>query len=136
MAKDERGNLIMSNYKDYTYLLVRVLIGVLFLITGVTKALNITGTAGFFGSLGIPGATFFAWLVMLVEIILGLALLVGWKVKYTVWPLVVILVIAVMLTTGWTTGINWVNLMFHLITILALLHIGSDGAGMWAIDRE
>src|SRR3989344_1401454 len=136
MAKDERGNLIMSNYKDYTYLLVRVLIGVLFLITGVTKALNITGTAGFFGSLWIPGATFFAWLVMLVEIILGLALLVGWKVKYTVWPLVVILVIAVMLTTGWTTGINWVNLMFHLITILALLHIGSDGAGMWAIDRE
>lgn len=115
-------------YADYSYYALRVLLGVLFVFSGVKKLINLDDTMGFFSSLGFPIVSFLVWLVILSEIIFGLCVLIGWKTKYTVWPLIIILFVAVIqvgiIHVNPGLGINWTNLFFHLITIAGLFHVG------------
>ncbi|MCT7373927.1 DoxX family protein [Chelativorans salis] len=65
-----------------TLLLIgRILIAVIFIFSGFGKLTNIGGTAGYFGSLGLPVPTLTAWVVALVELLGGLAVLVGFKTR-------------------------------------------------------
>ena len=87
-------------------------------------------------NLGFPAPAFFAWLLLLSELIFGISVLVGWKVKYTVWPLVI-----VMLVATWTVVIpnmegSYVSLMFHLITAAGLVSIYLTGPGAMAVDKN
>lgn len=59
----------------------RVLMSILFIIAGYSKLTAIGGTAGFFGSIGLPMPTATAVIVGLVELLGGLAILVGFKTR-------------------------------------------------------
>ncbi|WP_163265915.1 DoxX family protein [Chelativorans alearense] len=62
-------------------LLGRILIAVIFIFAGFGKLTNIGGTAGYFGSLGLPVPVLTAWAVALVELLGGLAVLIGFKTR-------------------------------------------------------
>jgi putative oxidoreductase len=59
----------------------RVLLSILFITAGFGKLTSIAGTAGFFGSIGLPLPTVAAVVVGLVELVGGLAILVGFKTR-------------------------------------------------------
>lgn len=59
----------------------RVLLSVLFILAGFAKLTAISGTAGWFGSLGLPVPTVTAVVVGLVELLGGLAILAGYKTR-------------------------------------------------------
>jgi putative oxidoreductase len=62
----------------YGLAILRIVVGVALLVHGWSKWANgIDGVAGFFASLGIPAATFFAYVVAIVETVGGLFLIVG-----------------------------------------------------------
>ncbi len=65
----------------YGLLLLRLMVGGVFLYHGITKLQNMQGTIGFFGSLGLP--SFLAWTVALIESIGGALMVLG------VWPMAV-----------------------------------------------
>ena len=98
----------------------RVLLGLLFLVAGLIKFWAVTQgswqTPAFFASLNIPLATFFAWVVMLSEIIFGIAILAKYKLEYTVWPLIIIMVVAALTANlyGGQGGPNWTGMLMHL----------------------
>ena len=121
----------------FGHTLLRVTIGILFLIAGINK---LTGgadkVAGFLGSLGFPMTTFLAWVLILGEIIFGALVLVGYKVKYTAWPLAIILTIAAITVTIPNSGIGSTNALFHIITVAALITIALTGPGKWALTRD
>ena len=62
----------------------RLLLAFMFIYAGFGKLTNITGTAGWFGSLGFPVPTLVAILVGLLELVGGLAVLVGFKTRVAV----------------------------------------------------
>lgn len=62
-------------------LAARVLLSILFIVAGYGKLTAIGGTAGFFGSIGLPMPTATAVIVGLVELGGGLAVLVGFKTR-------------------------------------------------------
>ncbi|ODT29707.1 MAG: hypothetical protein ABS35_08000 [Kaistia sp. SCN 65-12] len=62
-------------------LAARVLLSILFIVAGYGKLTAIGGTAGFFGSIGLPMPTATAVIVGLVELVGGLAVLVGFKTR-------------------------------------------------------
>lgn len=95
-----------------------VLIGLVFLSAGLLKLFSSTpsGVGGYFLSLGIPAALFFAWVVLLSEIIFGLCVLGGFKLKYTVWPLVLIMLVA-----GFVANWGAWNVLFMHLVIAANL---------------
>lgn len=59
----------------------RILLSILFILAGFGKLTAIGGTAGFFGSLGLPVPTVTAVVVGLVEFLGGLSILVGFKTR-------------------------------------------------------
>ena len=64
---------------DLALLIVRIVVGLVFFMHGWQKffMIGIEGVGGFFGSLGIPAAGLMAVLIALLELLGGLALILG-----------------------------------------------------------
>ena len=69
----------MSN--SLILLIGRILLSVMFIMSGLQKFGAIEGTAGYIGSVGLPAATALAWLAAIVETVAGIAVLVGFQTK-------------------------------------------------------
>lgn len=125
------------NNRDYSYFAFRVVLGLLLLAAGLYKLSDPSRPMGMLTSLGFPAPAVFAWILLLSEIIFGLSVLIGWKVKYTTWPLVVVLAVAViMVVIPNQQQLVSSNLLFHLLAITGLIHVALDGPGIWAVSRE
>ena len=74
----------------------RILLGLVMLIPGIMKlfVLGPTAVTAMLAGFSIPAAGFLAWILILSEIVFGTAILANWKLKYTVWPPIIILVVA------------------------------------------
>lgn len=92
----------------YGVLALRVTTGVLFLIHGLIKLFVFTpaGTAGYFESIGLPGAL--GYLTLIAEIVGGLALILGIKARIVSAALVPLLLGAAVFGHG-AAGFNWSN---------------------------
>ena len=91
----------------------RILLGLLMLIPGCMKLFVIKPTAvvGMLSGIGFPAPTFFAWVLILSEIVFGIAILLKWKLQYTVWPPILIMLVAAF-TVAWG---NWPTFLMHLV---------------------
>lgn len=69
----------MSN--NLILLVGRVLLSVMFIMSGLQKFGGIEGTAGYISSVGLPAATALAWLAAIFETVVGIAILVGFQTK-------------------------------------------------------
>ncbi len=128
----------MVDYRTagYAALLLRVVTGVLFLTHDAVKIFIFTpaGTAGFFGSIGLPPDL--AYLAIAMEFVGGLALILGvWPrlVALVMVPLLVGTIVAVHGANGFLfTNANggWEYPAFWALAMVALALIG-DGA--WAL---
>lgn len=119
----------------YGAFVLRVTLGLAALSHGLTKLLVFTpsGTVAFFGSLGYPG--WLAWAVMLIEIIGGVALLVGYYARIVALVQIPILLGAVMVhfPNGWmfaSPNGGWEYPLFWAAALLALVLVGP---GVFAI---
>jgi putative oxidoreductase len=63
----------------------RILLTLLFLVAGYNKLMNVAGTAGYFGKLGLPMPDVTVWLVIAIELVGGLLILIGWKTRLVAW---------------------------------------------------
>jgi len=124
--------MIDAKSAPYGALLLRVSMGVLFLLHGLyLKAFvfGMAGTANYFGSLGLPA--WFAWLVMLYETLGGLALILGIYTRWVAIFLGIHLLFAAFLghgTHGWTftaKGGGYEYPVFWAISCFALALLGS-----------
>ena len=93
----------------------RNLLGLVMLVPGLLKLFSI-GSAGVTQMLsGIalfawaPG--FWAWILIISEIVFGIAILASWKLEYSVWPPVIIMLVAAF-TISWG---NWPTMLMHLV---------------------
>lgn len=123
--------------KMYAQTILRVLLGLLFLVPGLGKIMNPAMIISMLSDLGFPGPAFFGWVLILSEIIFGAALVVGYKVKWTVWPLVIILAVATITVHLPTLGtpMGHINVLFHLVGIAGLLVISASGPGACALSK-
>ena len=70
----------MSN--DVTLLVARVLLALMFLISGIPMLFAPGGFAGFMGSLGLPAPMLVTWIVIALKVLGGLALVVGFQTRW------------------------------------------------------
>lgn len=75
----------MSN--SFVLLLSRIMLVLLFLVSGAGMASMPGGIAGYFSSLGIPASGLVVWLVVILKIIAGLAIVFGFKTRYAAYAL-------------------------------------------------
>ncbi|NUU02954.1 DoxX family protein [Herbaspirillum robiniae] len=131
---------VTTNTKaDYAALLLRVTMGIFFLVHAGLKIFVFTpaGTVGFFASLGVPG--FLAYPVILLEVVGGIALVLGFYGRWLAIPLALDLLGAIVLVHG-PAGFfftnpkgGWEYLALWIVGLVAVFLLG-DGA--YAIKRD
>lgn len=120
-----------------TILLGRVLLAVIFLLSGFGKLTAISGTAGYFGSLGLPVPTVTAVLVGLVELLGGLAILVGFQTRAVAWVLAIFTIATGLVAhTGWADQMQMIQFLKNLAISGGFLLLASSGAGAYSIDAK
>lgn len=73
----------MNNaFTSYASLLGRFLLALMFILAGFGKLTDISGTAGYIASGGLPFPSLLAVVVGLMELLGGLALVAGWQVRW------------------------------------------------------
>lgn len=126
--------------RDPVLLAARVLLALLFVIFGWQKLTEFAGTVGYFGQIGVPLPAVAAVVAVVMEFLVGLALMVGLGTR----PLAVLLAIYT-LATGllghhyWTmTGPARLELMINFyknVSIMGgLFALYVAGAGRYSVD--
>jgi len=72
--------IIKCKCEEYGPTVLRIALGLLFLITGLGKLMAPSGIIGMLGQMSMPAPALLGWLVILSEVILGLTLIVGYEV--------------------------------------------------------
>ena len=123
---------IPSNAADYGIALLRASLGIMWIAHALLKLFVFTlpGTAQFFQSVGLPG--FLAYPVFAVELLGGIALLLGIYARQAALLLVPIMAVAtsVHIGNGWahtSTGGGWEYPVF-LISASIAVWLAGDGA--------
>ncbi len=121
----------LSKYHDVAHLLLRIGVGIIFIVAGWGKLTGIEGVQDFFGNIGIPLAGMMAWVVALVEFVGGLMVLFGAKIRIPAILLAIIMVVALLTTKlGGEFSAARLDLML-LLTSSALAILGS---GKYSVD--
>lgn len=124
-------------------LLGRILIGLLFVVAGLRKAMAIAATAGYFAKLGFPAPEAMAYVAVLIEIGGGLLLILGFKTRIIAWLLVAFIVIATGMAHrfwefadagAYTAQLN--NFMKNVAIIGGLLMLIAFGPGSASVDKR
>ena len=128
-----------SDRADIAAFILRVSAGAVFLVHGLTKlfVFSPAGTAGYFRSIGLPGAL--GYLTMALEILGGIALILGLATRY-----VSVVLAFVLLGAAWfghagngftfsNPGGGWEYPVLWAITMFALSLLG-DGA--WSLGKR
>jgi putative oxidoreductase len=117
-------------------LVLRAVVGVVFVVHGGQKlfAFGLAGTAGFLGSLGIPLPTVAAVGLIAVELLGGLALLLGAGTRAAAALLAADMLVA-MLTVHLRGGFFVPEGVEFVLTLFgACLALVGLGAGPWSVD--
>jgi len=82
-------------YNEWAPVFLRLILGIAFIAHGWSKWQNIDGVIGFFGSLGIPAS--FAYIVAFVELVGGIAILLGIFTRYAAALIAIVMAVATIL---------------------------------------
>lgn len=113
----------------------RILLSILFILAGYGKLTGIEGTAGFFGSLGLPVPTVTAVVVGLVELLGGIAVLIGFKTRIAAIVLAVFTLAATAVAhLDFSQAGNALMLQKNLAITGGFLLLAVLGAGAYSVD--
>lgn len=125
-------------YRNEGLTVLRVTLGLFFIISGFMKLFNPQSITGLLGQLGFSAAVFWGWVVLVTEIVFGILVLMGWRTEISVWPLVLILIVAIVkvyIPLLGTDSMAVISLLFHIATIASFVTLAMAGPGKFAVTR-
>jgi putative oxidoreductase len=133
---------ITTPAQDTMALIGRVLIAMLFIPAGYTKLMGFAGTVGYITSAGLPLPQVAAAIAVVVELVLGLMLLVGFKTR----PVALIMALftvatAVFFHNYWAMPAdkvmsNQMNFYKNMAIAGGMLAFAAFGAGRFSVDKK
>ncbi|MDB5893528.1 MAG: DoxX family protein [Rhodoferax sp.] len=133
---------ISTPAQDTLALVGRVLIALLFIPAGYGKLMGFAGTVSYIGSIGLPLPQVGAVIAVVVELVLGLMLLVGFKTR----PVALIMALftvatAVFFHNYWSMPAdkvmsNQMNFYKNLAIAGGMLAFAAFGAGRFSVDKK
>ena len=117
---------MVSKIKKDPLLLIRLALGIAFIVHGATKLSDIEGGMGMFSSMGLPGFVFVV--VALVELLAGLGILLNKYVKYSGYAIAVIMIGAIFLAklkAGYLGGYE-LDIAYLAMALVLAMKAGCD----------
>jgi putative oxidoreductase len=115
----------------------RVLLSLIFIISGLGKVAAPDATIGYISSVGAPFPEVAYAVALVVELGLGLALLLGFKAKFAAAGIAIFtLAAALLFHTDFSNQIQLVMFMKNFTIIGGLLLIVAYGAGGFSLDNR
>ena len=121
---------------DLGILLLRVIVGVVFVYHGWAKVSNIDGTLAFFSQIGL-GSSLLVYAAAYGEFVGGILILLGAFVRY-VSPILVIIMAVAIQTVHLSKGFNIMQggYEYALTLLVVSASLGMLGAGKYSVDSE
>jgi putative oxidoreductase len=127
----------MENAKTYLVPLGRLLMSSLFIWAGFGKLMNPGGTAQYFASYHLPAPDVLVWIVIIIELIGGLMILVGFQTRWVALVLAIFCLITafgIHLPTGDMP--NMIHFYKNLVMAGGFLYVFAHGAGALSVDNR
>ena len=122
----------MGNVLD---LLGRIFISALFLISAFNKVFNLGGSMRWMEGFGVPG--FFIYPAIVIEIILPVLVIVGYKARFAAGVLAIFcLITAFLFHFDFSNQTQLVSFLKNIGLAGGFLFIVANGTKDWAVDRE
>jgi len=126
---------MMNTFQSLAAPAGRILISLIFVMSGINKITGYAGTQGWMESMGVPGILLPA--VIAVEILGGLAVILGWHTRAAAFLLAGFsLLSAVLFHANFGDQMQMIMFMKNLALAGGFLMIVSHGAGPWSIDNR
>jgi putative oxidoreductase len=131
----------MNDQKDWAALLGRMLLAILFVISGFGKIPGFEGTAAYIASKGFPMPQVLAALAVLFELGGGIAVAIGWKTRWAAGALALfMIVITPIFHNFWGVppqeAMNQqVHFMKNVSILGGILLLFAFGPGRYSIDK-
>jgi len=131
---------LVANVKDksgYALSLLRIFLGIVFILHGWGKVTAIDGVIGMVTSFGFPAPVLFAWLAALAEFAGGILLVLGLFTRYAAFAIAVNMIVAIIkvhLSKGFFLANGGYEFVLTLLVIAVALII--NGAGMWSLEKK
>jgi putative oxidoreductase len=138
----------MNGFRDVLALIGRILLALIFVLSGIQKITNFSGTAGFMAMNGVPDVTLLLILSILVELGGGLAVVVGFQAR---WAAIVMFFFLIPVTLvfhvhGYQVAMQHnqlpmavmqkINILKNISIEGGLLMLAAFGPGRYSIDGE
>ena len=132
----------MTSLKLPLVVVARLLLAAMFILSGASKLGDIAGTAGYIASAGLPAPAFLAVAAGLLELVAGLALVVGFKARWAALALGVFTLLAtVVFHAYWAAPaaqqyVQQLMFMKNLAVAGGMFLVAALGAGPASIDAR
>lgn len=147
LSNRTQGNAAISALQttqvaDWAALLGRIALALIFLWSGYGKLADITGTVGYMNAYHLPMANVLIWPAALLELIGGVMLLAGWKVRWAALALAAFSIVSALIFHNfWAVPPEQaLNQTIHFMKNVAImggfLQVFAFGAGRYAIERR
>lgn len=118
-------------------LLGRLLLAVLFLLSGVMKIPNFSGTQQYMAAAGMPLTALFLVAAIIIEIVAAVLIMIGFKTKWAALALFVFMIPTTLIFhTNFADQIQMIMFMKNLSIMGGLLLVAAYGAGDWSLDAK
>jgi putative oxidoreductase len=131
-----------TTQKDWAALVGRVLLAVMFIISGWGKITDFSGNVGYIASQDLPMPQVLAVIAIVIELGAGLAIAFGWKTRWAALAMVVFLVVITPIFHGfWNVPADQamaqqINFMKNLSILGGMLVLFAWGPGRYSLDES
>lgn len=125
----------MNAVNKFIPLTSRILLGLIFVLAGAGKLADPAGTAGYISSGGLPG-TLLVWPTIALELLGGLAIIIGFKTRLVALALAAFCVVSgALYHNNFADQMQMIMFLKNLAMAGGFLQLYLHGAGKYAVDK-
>jgi len=129
-------NQTMNRYQPWGLLAGRLMLAYIFILSGYDKIGGFAGTAKFMASKGMPMVEVLLVATIVVELIGGLMLAVGWKARWAALAIFLFIIAAtVVFHPVWADPSQAIQFQKNLAIMGGMLYVAFMGPGRLSLDK-
>jgi putative oxidoreductase len=134
-------NQTMNRYQPWGLLAGRLLLAYIFVLSGFGKVMNFAGTAKYMAANGMPLVEVLLAGAIVIELIGGLMLAVGWKARWAAWAIFLfVLVASLVFHPFWAVPpeqvmMQTIQFQKNLAIMGGMLYVAFMGSGKLSVDK-